>query len=52
VFQVGEISGSHGGEYEDDSSRMMSPVVSYKLTDVSEELTATHRPDDGGNKRI
>jgi hypothetical protein len=35
------ISGTHGGEYEDDFSEMLSRVVLKKLTDVSEVLTAS-----------
>jgi hypothetical protein len=37
----GEISGSHGGLYEDESSGMLRCVVWYKFTDVSEVLTAS-----------
>jgi hypothetical protein len=52
---VTEISGSHGGEYEHDSSGMLRRVIWYKFTDVSEVLAAsvvTHRPDDGGSKGL
>jgi hypothetical protein len=36
-----KISDFHGGEYEDDSLfGILQLVVSYKLTDVSEVLTA------------
>jgi hypothetical protein len=46
----GKISGSKGGEYEDDCSphpQMLCRVVSYKLTDFSEMLIASihNRPD-------
>jgi hypothetical protein len=37
-----EISGSHGGKYEDDEpSGLLRRVVLYKFTDVSEVLTAS-----------
>jgi hypothetical protein len=36
-----EISGSHGGVDEDDSSGMLHSVVWYKFTDVSEVLIAS-----------
>jgi hypothetical protein len=36
-----EISGSHGGECEDDCSGILHRVVWYKFTSVSEVLAAT-----------
>jgi hypothetical protein len=36
-----EISGSHGGDYEDGSSGLLRRVVWLKFTDVSEVLTAS-----------
>jgi hypothetical protein len=38
---VSEISGSHGGEYEDDSLLGIAPLFSLKYTDVSEVRTAS-----------
>jgi len=51
-----EISGSHVGEYEAESSGMYRRVVS-KYTDVSEVRTASiimviYRPDDGGSTHL
>jgi hypothetical protein len=43
----GEISGPHGGEYEDNSSATLRRAVWQKLTDVSGILT-----DDGGSKHL
>jgi len=40
-----EIYDSHGGEYESDC---LHRLVSQKLPDVSEVLTASERPSDGG----
>jgi hypothetical protein len=37
---TGEISGSHGQEYEDMSCGMLHSVLWYELTDVSKVLTA------------
>jgi hypothetical protein len=54
-----EISGSHGGEYEDGlSSGSLRRVVWYKFTDVSEMLAASiframsDSADDGGSKHL
>jgi hypothetical protein len=38
-----DISGSHGGGYEDESSRMLHRIVSQKLTELSEVLSASYR---------
>jgi hypothetical protein len=48
----GEISGSCGGEYEDNSSGLLRRVVWLKFTDVSKVLVNEHRPDDGGSKHL
>lgn len=37
----GEVSGSHGGRYGDDSFEMLLCVVWYQVTGVSLELTAS-----------
>jgi hypothetical protein len=53
LFFLCQISGSHGREYEMTVLWGVAVVVSQKLTDVSEVLTAsTHRRDDGDNKRL
>jgi hypothetical protein len=45
-----EISGSLGGDYEDDlSSGMLRHIVSQKLTDVSECFRGTFRDETSTN---
>jgi hypothetical protein len=41
VIIIYEISGSHGGEYEDESFEVWCSVVSLEYTDVSEVRTAS-----------
>jgi hypothetical protein len=40
-FSIGEISGSHGGKYEDIFFGMLRRVVWQKLTDISKVLIAS-----------
>jgi hypothetical protein len=50
ILNLCDISGSHGGEYEDSSLLgILRPAVSHKLSDVS-DVRLTHRPDDGGSR--
>jgi hypothetical protein len=56
LYFKGEISGSHGGEYGDDSRLCIAP---YNLTEVGRRFRGAycrvrciHRPDDGGSTHL